>query len=129
MARTLPAPLLAVLLAGAGVAVVGFGTAIGVTLYNNRWIDEYNTLAQSFEFYRTRDPGRAAEYQAQGREHLRVIQQNETLAVVSAVVGGVGTAVALGTLLFWPRESVRVPRAASLEVAPTLNGLSLRGTF
>lgn len=114
---------------GAGVAAAGLGVAIGVTLYNNRWIDEYNTLAASFEYYRTRDAARAAEYQAQGREHLRVIEENQTIATVSAVVGGIGAAFTLGALLFWPRETVHVRRGATLHLVPTLNGISLGGAF
>lgn len=117
------------IVAGASVAAVGFGVAIGVTAYNNRWIDEYNTLASSFEYYRTRDAARAAEYQAQGREHLRVIEENQTIATVSAVVGGIGAAFTLGALLFWPRETIHVRRGATLHLAPALNGISLGGTF
>ncbi len=111
------------------VAVVGIASAIGIVIYNQRWIDEYNTIVQSFEYYRMRDAALALQYQAQGREHLRVIDENQTIATVSAVIGAIGGAVALGTLIFWPRESVRASRGASVRLLPTPGGLSLSGSF
>lgn len=120
----------AAIVSGLVLTAAGAGVAIGVTLYNNQWIAEYNNYAAAFDYYRTRDAERALSYQAQGREHLRVIQQNETIATVGIVAGSIGAAFTLGSLLFWPSERVP-PRGARLQlhVAPTTNGLLLGGTF
>ncbi len=113
---------------GSVVTLVGVGLAIGITVYNDRWISEYNDIVATFDYYRTRDAETARLYQAQGREHLRVIEQNQTLAIVSGVVGGVGAAFTLSSLIFWPRE--RVARtAAHVHVLPTPSGLAVTGTF
>lgn len=107
-----------------------FGAAVGVSLYNQQWIDEYNQYAAAFEYYRTRNVNLALQYQAQGREHLRVIENNETLATALYVTGGVAAAVTLGMLIFWPRETVRVDRAAlRLHVLPTAGGVAVTGAF
>ncbi len=106
------------------------GAAIGITIYNQQWIDEYNQYAAAFEYYRTRNASLALQYQAQGREHLRVIEENETLATALYVSGGIAAAATLGMLIFWPRETVPADRAAlRLRVLPTPGGFSLSGAF
>jgi hypothetical protein len=113
---------------GSVVTLAGVGLAVGISLYNTRWIAEYNDIVATFDFYRTRDAETARTYQAQGREHLRVIEQNQTLATVSAVVGGVGAAFTLSALIFWPRE--RIARGvATVHILPTPNGLAVGGAF
>jgi hypothetical protein len=115
---------------GTVVTLGAFGAAIGVTAYNQQWIDEYNQYASAFDFYRTRNVARAQQLQAQGREHLRVIEDNESLARGLFIAGGVGAAVTLGMLIFWPREAVPARRSSlRLHVFPTPGGLSVAGTF
>ena len=107
-----------------------FGAAIGVTVYNQRWVDEYNQYAAAFEYYRTRNAGLAQQYQAQGREHLRVIQDNERMATVLYVAGGVAAVATLGMVILWPRETVSTAAAARrVRVMPTLGGLTVSGAF
>lgn len=115
---------------GTVVTLGAFGAAIGVTAYNQQWIDEYNQYASAFDFYRTRNVARAMQLQAQGREHLRVIEENESIARGLFIAGGVGAAVTLGMLIFWPRETVLYrPYAARVVVLPTPGGLAVTGTF
>jgi len=115
---------------GTVVTLGAFGAAIGVTAYNQQWIDEYNQYASAFDYYRTRNIPRAMQLQAQGREHLRVIEDNESLARGLYIAGGIGAAVTLGMLIFWPRETVPASRSAlRIHVLPTPGGLAVAGTF
>ena len=115
-------------ISGAVVTVASFGVAVGVTVYNRRWIDEYNEIAGLYDYWRTRNAAYAQQLQDQGREHQRIIDQNNAIATAFYVVGGVGLAFTVGSLIFWPRETVPATQAR-IRLLPTPNGVVLGGTF
>jgi hypothetical protein len=120
-----------VLISGLALTVGGFATGLGVSLYNEQWISEYNQIVFLYDRDRTRNPGQAVRWYRQGTEHLDTIHRNETFATIGFVAGSIGAVATLATLLFWPRETFTSSQGpmVQLRVVPMLNGLALGGTF
>lgn len=122
----------AALVAGGAVTAVGLGAGLGFRLYANSLIDEYNNFAAQYRSVgaaRGAQSSEAVYLYRQGLSHADAIDQNVTLSTVFTVVGALGAAFTVGTVLFWPRT--RVPAQLTLLVAPTLDGrgLAVGGAF